>query len=46
METITAQVYLAKDNLIIKFFKLDLWSPGAGFFPIGTIGEEEKRFGL
>ena len=21
----------------IKFFKLDSWSPGAGFFPIATI---------
>ena len=29
--------HLSKDNLQIKFFKLDSWSPGVGFFPIGTI---------
>ena len=32
--TIQAQGHLAKDNLQIKYFKLDLRSPGAGLFPI------------
>ena len=32
-----AQGYHAKHNLQIKFFKLDSWWPGAGFYPIGTI---------
>ena len=32
-----AQGHLARDNLHIKVFKLDSWSPGADFFPIGTI---------
>ena len=30
-------VHLARDNFQIKFFKLDSWSPGAGFFLISTI---------
>ena len=28
---------LARENLQIKFFKLNSWSPGASFFPIVTI---------
>ena len=37
-----AQGHLARDNLKIKFFKLDSWSPGAGFF----LTIKDKRFGL
>ena len=32
-----AQEHLARDNLQIKFFKLESWSPGEGFFPIAAI---------
>ena len=31
-----AQGHIAKDNLHMKFFKLDAWSPGTGFFSIAT----------
>ena len=45
-----AQKHLERDNLQIKFFKHDSWSPRAGFFPIATYQlikfEEEKIFGL
>ena len=32
-----AQGHLARDNLQIKIFKLDSWSPGEDFFPIVII---------
>ena len=32
-----SQGHIARDNLKIKFFKLNSWSPGAGFFPIAPI---------
>ena len=32
-----AQGHLARDNLQIKFYKSDSWSPGVGFFPIAAI---------
>ena len=28
---------MAQGHFTRKIFKLDLWSPGEGFFPIGTI---------
>ena len=32
-----AHGHLARDIFARKIFKLDSWSPGEGFFPIGTI---------
>ena len=32
-----AQGHLARKSLANKLFNLDSWSPGVGFFPIGTI---------
>ena len=32
-----AQEHLARKSFASKISKLDSWSPGAGFFPIGTI---------
>jgi hypothetical protein len=32
-----AQGHLARESFARKIFKQDLWSPGAGFFPTGTI---------
>ena len=37
LKVFLAQRHLARDNLQIKFFKLDSWSPGAVLFPIATI---------
>ena len=34
---LVSQGHLARKSFARKIFKLDSWSPGAGFFPIGTI---------
>ena len=36
-DKLTAQGHLARKSFARKIFKLDSWSPGACFFPIGTI---------